>query len=132
MSNNIQERIKTLVDTLADGRNTTFAKEIGVSEANIRSYLRGVSPKADFLEQVVRKYDINAHWLLTGEGEMTAKDNQGTSDMAMLLRMIESRDDKIAEQSRQIGRLEEQLRVAHPQKENLVGDAISSKSAHAV
>ncbi|WP_455635326.1 hypothetical protein [Parabacteroides sp.] len=64
----IHERIKHLVDTYADGKNTIFATRLGVSEANIRGYIKGVIPKADILEKIVISYDINAMWLLTGLG----------------------------------------------------------------
>lgn len=71
----IHERIKYLVATLAGGKNTTFAQKLGVSEANIRGYMKNVVPKADVLEKIVTSYDINARWLLTGIGEMTKENN---------------------------------------------------------
>lgn len=69
------ERIKYLVATLAGGKNTTFAQKLGVSEANIRGYMKNVVPKADVLEKIVTSYDVNARWLLTGIGEMTKENN---------------------------------------------------------
>ncbi len=66
----IHERIKELVATLAGGKNTVFAQKLGVSEANIRGYIKNVVPKADILEKIVTSYDINAAWLLTGAGEI--------------------------------------------------------------
>lgn len=71
----IHERIKYLVTTLAGGKNTTFAQKLGVSEANIRGYMKNVVPKADVLEKIVTSYDVNARWLLTGIGEMTKENN---------------------------------------------------------
>lgn len=71
----IHERIKYLVATLAGGKNTTFAQKLGVSEANIRGYMKNVVPKADVLEKIVTSYDVNARWLLTGIGEMTKENN---------------------------------------------------------
>lgn len=71
----IHERIKYLVTTLAGGKNTTFAQKLGVSEANIRGYMKNVVPKADVLEKIVTSYDVNARWLLTGIGEMTNENN---------------------------------------------------------
>lgn len=47
----IHERIKHLVDIKAGGKNTAFAQKLGVSEANIRGYIKGVIPKADVLEK---------------------------------------------------------------------------------
>ena len=67
----IHERIKHLVDIKAGGKNTVFAQKLGVSEANIRGYIKGVIPKADVLEKIVISYDVNAMWLLTGLGSDT-------------------------------------------------------------
>ena len=53
MSSTINDRIKELVAEKAGGKNTVFAERLGVSEANIRSYARGVMPKADILEKIV-------------------------------------------------------------------------------
>ena len=68
MSSTINDRIKELVAEKAGGKNTVFAERLGVSEANIRSYARGVMPKADILEKIVITYEVNAMWLLTGLG----------------------------------------------------------------
>jgi phage repressor protein C with HTH and peptisase S24 domain len=72
----IHNRIKQVVDTLADGKNTLLAAHIGVSEANIRGYIKGNMPKADFLEKIVRSYDVSSEWLLTGQGEMLRNKQQ--------------------------------------------------------
>ena len=66
----IHERIALCVQFYGDGKNTLFADKLGVSEGNIRGYIKGVVPKADVLEKIVRTYDISPEWLLTGKGEM--------------------------------------------------------------
>ena len=66
----IHERIDLCVKYFGDGKNTVFAQKIGVSEGNIRGYIKGVVPKADVLEKIVRCCDIDPDWLLTGRGEM--------------------------------------------------------------
>lgn len=66
----IHDRIQLLVDKYGSGKNTIFAKIIGVSESNIRSYIGGVNPKADVLAKIVKFCDINPMWLITGEGDM--------------------------------------------------------------
>lgn len=71
MNETIHERIKYLVDKLAGGKNTVFASKLGVSEANIRGYMKNVVPKADVLEKIVISYEVNAMWLLTGLGYET-------------------------------------------------------------
>lgn len=67
----IHERIKLLVEKKAENKNTLFAQTLGVSEANIRGYIKGVVPKADVLAKIVSSYDdVDPTWLLTGEGPM--------------------------------------------------------------
>ena len=66
----IHERIALCVQFYGDGKNTLFADKLGVSEGNIRGYIKGVVPKADVLEKIVRTYDVSPEWLLTGKGEM--------------------------------------------------------------
>ncbi len=75
MSETIHDRIKQLVDHYGSGANTAFASIVGVSEGNIRGYIKGVVPKQDFLEKVVRNCDVNPEWLLTGTGVMTKTEN---------------------------------------------------------
>lgn len=75
MSETIFDRITLIVDKLCDGKNTVLASKTGVNEANIRNYKNGVMPKADFLEKIVRNFDINSNWLLTGEGNMFKEEN---------------------------------------------------------
>jgi SOS-response transcriptional repressor LexA len=67
----IHERLRQLVEAKAGGKNTVFADKLGVNEANVRGYTKNVVPKADILERIVTTYDVNARWLLTGEGRMT-------------------------------------------------------------
>jgi len=71
----IHDRIQTLVDTFGNGKNTTFAEKVGVNEGNIRGYIKGIVPKHDFLEKVVRNCEsLSPSWLLTGEGSMLLDD----------------------------------------------------------
>lgn len=66
----IADRIERLVNKVAEGNNVRFAELVGTSEANIRNYIAGVKPKYDFLRTVADKLEINAEWLLRGEGEI--------------------------------------------------------------
>lgn len=66
----IHDRIALCVQKYGAGKNTVFAEKLGVSEGNIRGYIKGVVPKADVLENIVRTYDISPEWLLTGRGKM--------------------------------------------------------------
>lgn len=71
----IHDRIQDIVKEFGGNKNTVVAKKLGVSEANIRGYIKGIMPKEDVLEKIVRNYEVSAHWLLTGEGNMM--DNDG-------------------------------------------------------
>jgi len=71
----IHDRIQDIVKEFGGNKNTVVAKKLGVSEANIRGYIKGIMPKEDVLEKIVRCYDVSAYWLLTGEGSMIG-DNQ--------------------------------------------------------
>ena len=71
----IHERMALCVQFFGEGKNTVFAEKLGVSEGNIRGYIKGVVPKADVLEKIVRTYDISPQWLLTGQGEMVLSRN---------------------------------------------------------
>lgn len=66
----ISERIQALIDTFCNGKNSQFAKAIGVAESNIRSYLAGTQPKFDILSNIASKFAISCEWLLTGKGDM--------------------------------------------------------------
>lgn len=74
----IHERIAILVDRFGRGRNTVLASLIGSSEGNIRGYInKGVTPKQDVLERIVKSLGVSAEWLLMGEGPMLAEDRAG-------------------------------------------------------
>ena len=70
----IHERIAFCVQKYGEGKNTLFAEKLGVSEGNIRGYIKGVVPKADVLEKIVRTYEISPEWLLTGRGDIVLSD----------------------------------------------------------
>ncbi|NDV57666.1 helix-turn-helix transcriptional regulator [Bacteroides sp. 519] len=71
----ISERIAILVKEFGNGRNTTFAALVGSSEGNIRGYInKGVLPKQDVLEKMVKSLGINDAWLLSGKGPMMGDD----------------------------------------------------------
>jgi hypothetical protein len=139
----IHERIRHLVDIKAGGKNTVFAQKLGVSEANIRGYIKGVIPKADVLEKIVITYEVNAMWLLTGLGyETLPNSNPGNPILAtnetniktffgQLEPYIQSKDAKIIQQAEEIGRLKEQIRQMTIEKEKHVSDADTSNIANA-
>ncbi|KAA6352087.1 hypothetical protein EZS27_000571 [termite gut metagenome] len=100
----ISLRIKRIVTELYDGNQSEFARKIGISESNVRSYLVGTTPKADVLEKIVKNIAISYEWLLTGEGSML-RDEQTPSQLTYQIIDTEQhtgesstpRDEKMAE-----------------------------------
>lgn len=72
-------RLEQIINHFANGNNSTFAKNLECSEGNVRGYLKGVQPKAQFLEALVRNYEVNPMWLLTGEGSMLKDEKEKDS-----------------------------------------------------
>lgn len=70
----INDRFKKIRKTL-DLNQTTFSKILGVAQANLSKYESGELNIPDKVKMALSKeYDINIHWLLTGEGEMFTSD----------------------------------------------------------
>jgi transcriptional regulator with XRE-family HTH domain len=67
------KRLKTLRKTLGITQKE-LARTLGVSEMTIRRYeANRFQPDAEVLSKLAKTYNINLHWLLTGEGEMFIK-----------------------------------------------------------
>ena len=65
-----QERLKLLIDKLADGKHTVFAKKCGIPPGTFQAYVdSGTIPKGEQLSKIGSVYRINLNWLLLGEGE---------------------------------------------------------------
>ncbi|GAB6075420.1 helix-turn-helix domain-containing protein [Desulfurobacterium crinifex] len=66
----IGKRLKKVRKTLGITQRN-FAKEIGISEATLRRYENEqFLPDAEVLQRLAKKFGINIHWLITGEGSM--------------------------------------------------------------
>lgn len=48
MKSTIHDRISEIVEHFGNGKNTVIASKLGVSEGNIRGYVKNVMPKHDF------------------------------------------------------------------------------------
>lgn len=72
----ISLRIKKIVNHVGLS-DRAFAQSIDLAQTTFTNILlKGTEPKSDVLRAIVAKYNINAHWLLTGEGEMFASQNK--------------------------------------------------------
>jgi len=68
-------RIKKVIEYL-HVEQKLFAESGRISKQTISAYLAGKSqPAADVLANWVRDFQVNANWLLTGEGEMLQSDS---------------------------------------------------------
>ncbi len=71
---NDKQRLVALIDYFCSGNNAEFARQIGISAQTLNNWLsRGLSK--DALSKIASRWnEINANWLLTGDGSMI--DNQ--------------------------------------------------------
>ena len=63
-----------LVNERFDGNKAAFAKTIGLHPTGLSNYLgnkRRSKPSVDMVAKIVTALDVNARWLLTGEGAST-------------------------------------------------------------
>ena len=64
------ERLKSVMDS-NNLSHEAFCERVNVAKGTLSAYLTGKSqPKLDFLTVVVRDFELNANWLIAGEGEM--------------------------------------------------------------
>ena len=73
----INDRIECIVNDKFSGNKSSFAKAIGLDRFTIGNYIgskRRSKPPVDMLEKIVRALNVDAYWLLTGEGEMLKSD----------------------------------------------------------
>lgn len=71
--NSILNRIREVINHsgLSDA---SFAKSLSVPQATFSNmFQRESEPKPSWLQSIISIYNVNAHWLLTGEGEMFTK-----------------------------------------------------------
>lgn len=69
----INDRMQMIADVMFDGNKAAFAKAIGIAPTSITNYLgkqRASRPSSDLLQKIVNSLDVDAMWLLTGQGEL--------------------------------------------------------------
>jgi hypothetical protein len=93
------ERLKTVIDTYEAGNNAAFAKKIGIPATTLHGYLSEDGQdrvKSKVLIRIFEEYDVDANWLLLGEGEM----KRGSAELSEF-----ERTDPIAQRMRYAVRL---------------------------
>lgn len=59
-----------MVNYFSSGVIKRFADEVETNEANIRNYIKGGSPRFEFLQAVISRFGVSSDWLIMGRGEM--------------------------------------------------------------
>ena len=69
--NCFNERIAQIADYFGVAKPSDFAKKTGFSHQVASNYLKGErTPTVEALMKIKQTFDVDANWLLTGEGEM--------------------------------------------------------------
>ena len=72
----LASRIQKLVDECTGGSQAAFAKRIGEAQSTLHGYLNLEGQgkiKAKTLLRILEEFNVDANWLLLGEGEMFRK-----------------------------------------------------------
>lgn len=116
----INDRIEQLINAQFGGNKSSFAKKLGLERYNLSNYIsskRRSKPSVDIVAKIVSLLDVDAYWLLTGEGEMlkpsTANEQSSVStgdySPVNLHGTMEVRQTTMAETSRELELLRAQL-----------------------
>lgn len=112
MQNNIIDRLFLFMadKSINDNQMTVCA---GLSVGVIGKMRKGITKglNSSNIEKILYAYpDLSSEWLLRGEGEMyKSKTSNERSDMDVLLKEINDREEIIRQQAEQIGALKAQL-----------------------
>jgi transcriptional regulator with XRE-family HTH domain len=69
--------------------STSFSEMIGISQGSLSDIENEKTfPSADTLKKIIHNTDINAHWLLTGEGSISREINGEEEEPIQTLRSI--------------------------------------------
>lgn len=68
-------KIKELINVKFNGNKSSFARKLGISEGNVRGYVANIEPKYSFFARLFRALpEISHEWLFCGKGEMIKQD----------------------------------------------------------
>lgn len=70
----INDRMERIVNEVFDGNKAAFAKTIDLPPTGLSNYLgnkRRSKPSVDMAARIVTALDVDARWLLTGEGDVS-------------------------------------------------------------
>ena len=126
----MNERALAAILNVIDDKGFTkskFAGIAGISKSTFSEILNNrMKAGLDLYSLLVSKYGVSASWLLTGEGAMYSGNGELKGDPTVL-----SLINKIAEQAKEIGRLEQALEEAKREKGSPAYDAHTAAIADA-
>jgi len=97
----ILDRIRTLIDTFADGKAKHFSELVGVKQSTLATYLsKGSEPSLDSIIKISIKTNVNLNWLVLGEGsmyrgEVPAESQNKDMDIKRMSERLISAQDKL-------------------------------------
>lgn len=107
------ERLRLFVETLKI-EHQALARAGGISKATFSNYIHGEKlPRMETLANWIIKYNINANWLITGQGSMFL-DGQGTGNLPS------SFDDPVVERMKAAVQLLKQANAADEVIQNAI------------
>lgn len=113
----LSERVQEMVNYFSGGVVKRFAREVDTNEANIRNYIKGGSPRFEFLQAVISRFGVSSDWLVMGTGEMLTQKGKEEQEkvppceadlklsqakIEELLRILEHKDALIKEKDNRI------------------------------
>ena len=90
----INQRLKFLIENLSSSVRA-FSESIGDSYSNTQNYIgtRQLAPKHEYIAKVLKHFsNVNAYWLLTGEGEPFLNDPLGSTTQTGKINQAGSRN----------------------------------------
>lgn len=108
MDNDINFRFQSIIKDCFRGNKRAFANAVGVSPTVIENVVgkRGGKPSFDVLYAICANANINAEWLLTGEGSMLkggeAETEAAPQEDSHIIDMLQA---QLAEKDKQIATL---------------------------
>jgi len=87
-----------------------FAKKIGLKQGSIADWERGKSsPSIDTLVIIANSFNINLHWLLTGQGEMFLGQTPQTSEFQANNNELEKQQKRLQDLQKQVDLLKKNI-----------------------
>ena len=108
---NINKRIEAIINTLEGGKRMSFAEKIGRKSNQVSNMLKDDASVGNIIIQdILKTYpNINANWLISGDGEMLKEENikeseslKNESDYLEIIKNLTNQIDRLTEQSNKL------------------------------